>query len=111
MNSDDFWELCSQTHRVQIQTEALVFHLAIPNPHAFELAAQGRDPVWGLSHTFQHKTPPGWPLIRLRRGPWVERPKPFPEREREKFIDFVSFTLVLPSQEGVRAHHSAGLST
>ena len=25
----------------------------------------------------------GRPLIRLRRGPWVERPKPFPERERE----------------------------
>ena len=81
--SDDFWKLYSQTHRVQTQAEALIFHLTLPNPHAFELAAQGRDPVWGLSHTFQHKTPLGRPLIRLRRGPWVERPKPFPERERE----------------------------
>ena len=49
----------------------------------FTSQAQGRDPVWGLSHTFQHKTPLGRPLIRLRRGPWVERPKPFPQRERE----------------------------
>ena len=81
--SDDFRKLHSQTHRVQTQAEALIFHLTIPNPHAFERAAQGRDPVCGLSHTFQHKKVLGRPLIRLRRGPWVERPKPFPERERE----------------------------